>query len=74
MKRRLEMAKANEIYMSAELVEDKDKVVITRTDFNYLIRMTTALEQINEVQQRVYDDEIDGLDFAVKVEEILEKT
>jgi hypothetical protein len=68
------MAKANEIYMSAELVEDKDKVVITRMDFNYLIRMATALEQISEIQQRVYNDEIDGLDFAVKVEEILEKT
>lgn len=67
------MAKANEIYMNAELVEDKDKVVISRMDFNYLIRMATALEQINDVQQRVYDDEIDGLDFAEEVEEILER-
>ncbi|MGG1664494.1 hypothetical protein [Brevibacillus sp. NRS-1366] len=68
------MAKVNEIYMSAKLLDDKDNVVISRMDFSYLIRMATALEQINAVQQRVYNGEIDGLDFATEVEGILERT
>lgn len=68
------MRKANEIYMIAVKTENNEKAIIDITDFSYLVRMTNALEQINEVQQRVYDGEIDGFDFGEQVEEILQRT
>lgn len=68
------MSKANEIDMKAEVLEDVDKVVISKMDFSYLVRMTKALEEINHEQHLVYDGEIDGLDFAERVENILQRT
>lgn len=66
------MTKANEIYMNAESIDGVDKVVISKMDFNYLVRMAKALEQINNVQQKVYAGEIDGFDFGEQVEDILQ--
>lgn len=67
------MAKADEIYKNSVKIDNGDKAAVPIMDFHYLIRMTRALEQINEVQKRVYDGELDGFDFGEQVEEILER-
>ena len=67
------MATSNEIYRNADCIENKDKYIVSQMDFNYLIRMTSALEKINEVKKLWEDGEIDGWDFSEEVEEILNR-
>lgn len=67
--------------MASRTMEIKDKymrrgddtVAILNGDYLYLLRMAKALEDINEEQQKVNRGVSDGLDFAVAVEDILQK-
>lgn len=67
------MTLANKIYNRAKLTNDEVSVIVHQMDFIYLIRMTDALEQINEVHKQLEDGDVDGFDFGDQVYHILEE-
>lgn len=66
------MENNKENYLGINVVEDGNNITLYKRDFKSLIHIAAQYEKIRKLQSRLNAGEIDGLDFSVGVEEILD--